>query len=344
LPNQNDLPDFVKTAGSIDQNSSDNLFALVMVEDNKVLKKFATADKGNTWLSSLYFSLNKDKLPAEAQKVAAANLLMACEHFGIDPTEDIVTLSGDYAPTTNLVDVTSKPLPLTKKASEAIDYALTKENGEGVYPINSAASVKAADKYFSRHEGQFEPRRRREFAVKVAAAADKAGMSLGDEILKYAGEGYSRGLQGHLDVRRHHIVEMDLSGNKRVEFDKLAAARRQMDPSEFAENLYRFDRSVGLDRLYDRDIADPWYATFNMSKVAKGSLPAPKSFDVMGERVTEDDLNTLAEDYKVLVDFFGESAARSFASDPAKIFASMPLPQKKLVARWASDTRSKGMS
>jgi hypothetical protein len=342
LPDPLSIPEFVKTASSITQETSDNLFALVMVEDQRVMKKFATADKGNTWLSALYFSLNKDSLPKEAQKVAAANLLMACEHYGIDPTSDIVALSGDHLPTTNLVDVSGKTLDTIKKASPTTtpEYAVTLGNGEGVYPINDAASVKAADQYFSRHEGQFEPRVRREFAVKVAAAADKAGLSLGDEILKYAGEGYSRGLQGHLDVRRHHIVEMDLSGDKRAEFDKLASARQSMDPTEFADTLYKFDQSVGLDRLYDRDIADPWYATFNMLKIAKGSLPAPKSFDVAGHRVTEDDLRSLADDYKAMVDFFGEAAARSFQADPVKIFSSMPLPQKKLVARWATDTRA----
>jgi hypothetical protein len=341
LPDPTSIPEFVKTASSVTQETSDNLFALVMVEDNRVMKKFATADKGNTWLSALYFSMNKDHLPPEAQKVAAANLLMACEHYGIEPTSDIISLSGDHLPTTNLVDVSGERLSAVKKASTApAEYAVTLDDGTGIYPINDAASVRAADQYFSRNEGQFEPRRRREYAVKVAAAADKAGLSLGDEILKYAGEGYSRGLQGHLDVRRHHIVEMDLSGDKRAEFDKLASARQSMGPTEFADTLHKFDQSVGLDRLYDRDIADPWYATFNMLKIAKGSLPAPKSFDVAGHRVTEDDLRSLADDYKAMVDFFGEAAARSFQADPVKIFSSMPLPQKKLVARWATDTRA----
>lgn len=344
VPDPTNLPEFIKTAGAVDQESSANMFALVMVENDRVMKKFATADAGNTWLSSLYFSMTRDSLPEEAQKVAAANLLVACEHYNIDPTADILRLSGDQMPTTNVVDVTGDRPPITKRASTgASDYALTMENGEGLYPINDAASVRAADQYFSQHHGQFQHRQRREYAVKVASAANKAGLSLGDEILRYAGTDYSKGLQGHIDVRRHYLVEQDAPGDIRRELEKLSSDRSSMAAADFADRLHEFDRKSGLDCMYDRHIADPWYATFNMMKTAKGSLPATKSFDIAGERVTEDDLNSLAGDYKALVDFFGESAAKSFASDPVKIFSSMPLPQKKLVARWASDTRAGGI-
>ena len=340
IPDPDDIPEFVKTAGSVDQASSGNLFALIMVDDDRVMKKFATADAGNTWLSALYFSLTKDSLPAEAQKVAAANILMACEHYNIEPTADVLRASGDHLPTTNVVDVTGERSPIIKAASqpEESDYALTLENGEGVYPINNASSIRVADQYFTQNHGQFQHRQRREFAVKVASAADKAGLSLGEEILRYAGSDYSKGLQGHIDVRRHYLVEQDVAGDIRKELEKLSSQRSSLEASDFADKLYDFDKRAGLDRLYDRHIADPWYATFNMTKTAKGSLPATKSFDVAGHRVTEDDLRSLAGDHKALVDFFGEAAAKSFVSDPVKIFSSMPLPQKKLVARWATDT------
>jgi len=341
-----DLPEFVKTASSASQDDPSNMFALVMVEDGEPLKKFATADAGNTWLSSLYFSVTKDRLPREAQKVAAANLLMACEHYEIEPTRDIVELSGDHLPTTNVVDVSGASLPTVKVANDIADdeYALHLEDGTGVYPINSAAAVKAADQYFSQNHAAFQPRQRREYAVKVAAAAGKAGLSISDEILKYAGDGYSSGLTGHLDVRYHHLVAEDASGEIKEELSKLAHSRSSLSPDDFASRLHQFDRDSGLDRLWDSEIADPWYATFNMLKTAKGVYPGSTYHeDVAGHRVTEEDLNALAEDYKALVDFFGEAAAKSFASDPVKIFKSMPLPQKRMVARWATDANSTGM-
>ena len=63
----------------------DDAFALVMVDQGQKIRKFACVDKGNTALSTLYFLENKDKLPEEAQKVAAANLVEYCQAFEIEP-------------------------------------------------------------------------------------------------------------------------------------------------------------------------------------------------------------------------------------------------------------------
>lgn len=63
----------------------DDAFALVMVDQGTKIRKFACVDKGNTALSAIYFLENKDKLPEEAQKVAAANLVEYCQAFQIEP-------------------------------------------------------------------------------------------------------------------------------------------------------------------------------------------------------------------------------------------------------------------
>ena len=84
IPDADTLPEFVKTASMMGPEDSPQLYALVMLDDGKILKKYATADRGNTWLSTLYFFHTKDNLPLEAQKVAAANLVEACEAFDID--------------------------------------------------------------------------------------------------------------------------------------------------------------------------------------------------------------------------------------------------------------------
>ncbi|NIP33400.1 MAG: hypothetical protein GWO27_00670, partial [Thermoplasmata archaeon] len=104
VPDLDDVPDFVKTASAVDQESNSRLFALVMVDDGQVMKKFATADPGNTWLSTLYFAFTKDNLPEEAQKIAAANLIEACDYFDIEAPEMLWDVAGE--PTdTNIVDV-----------------------------------------------------------------------------------------------------------------------------------------------------------------------------------------------------------------------------------------------
>jgi hypothetical protein len=83
------LPDYIRQADYQSEEKlaalPDDAFALVMVDQGQKIRKFACVDKGNTALSALYFLENKDKLPEEAQKVAAANLVEYCQAFQIEP-------------------------------------------------------------------------------------------------------------------------------------------------------------------------------------------------------------------------------------------------------------------
>jgi len=65
----------------------DDAYALVLVNGDQVMKKFATIDSGNTALSVMYFLKTAHKLPEEAQKVAAQNLVAACGWYGLDAPE-----------------------------------------------------------------------------------------------------------------------------------------------------------------------------------------------------------------------------------------------------------------
>ena len=93
FPSTEDLPDLVKTAHAITPEERgllpDDAFALVLVDGDVEMKKFATLDEGNTALSVEYFLRTGYRLPAEAQKVAAHNLCVACGWYGIEPPEDL---------------------------------------------------------------------------------------------------------------------------------------------------------------------------------------------------------------------------------------------------------------
>lgn len=89
IPNRGDIPDFIKTAERLSSGERrklpDDVFALVAFDGGSKLRKFACVDKGNTALSVIYFLENKDRLPVEAQKTAAANLLTACDWYSLAP-------------------------------------------------------------------------------------------------------------------------------------------------------------------------------------------------------------------------------------------------------------------
>jgi hypothetical protein len=92
-PSSADIPDNVKTAslvlGATRDQLPDDVFALVLVNNGEKLRKYACVDPGNTELSVEYFLKHGHKLPTEAQKVAAANLVTACSWYEMSPPEEL---------------------------------------------------------------------------------------------------------------------------------------------------------------------------------------------------------------------------------------------------------------
>lgn len=93
-----DLPDFIKQASALTDQQRDRLpddvFALVMLDQGEPIRKYACVDKGNTALSVIYFIENHHKLPEEAQKTAAVNLLTACGWYDMQPPHQLQKLAG----------------------------------------------------------------------------------------------------------------------------------------------------------------------------------------------------------------------------------------------------------
>lgn len=97
FPNASGLPDAVKEAHFLSEAERDVLrdeaYALVLVNEGKVLRKFACVDAGNTALSALYFMKTHESLPPEAVKVAAVNLADACEEFDLPGADTLMKIA-----------------------------------------------------------------------------------------------------------------------------------------------------------------------------------------------------------------------------------------------------------
>jgi hypothetical protein len=96
-PALSDIPETVKTAHVLttEERSTlpDDVFALVLLNEGEKFRKYACIDQGNTTLSIEFFLKTASKLPSEAQKVAAENLLTACSWYGIQPPEQLQKLA-----------------------------------------------------------------------------------------------------------------------------------------------------------------------------------------------------------------------------------------------------------
>jgi hypothetical protein len=96
-PNEGQLPDFIKQASPVTpdmlERLPDDVFALILSQGDTTLRKYACIDAGHTALNIGYFLATHTKLPVEATKVAAANLITACGWYDIEPPEELKKLS-----------------------------------------------------------------------------------------------------------------------------------------------------------------------------------------------------------------------------------------------------------
>ena len=91
FPETIDLAELEKNAHALTPEEHnalpDDAFALVLMNGGCEMRKFATIDAGNTALSVMYFMKTAHRLPEEAQKVAANNLVASCEMYGLEAPE-----------------------------------------------------------------------------------------------------------------------------------------------------------------------------------------------------------------------------------------------------------------
>jgi len=339
-PSLEEIPSIVKEASSsISQDSPANMFALVLLNNGKELKKYATADPGHTFLSALYFHNTHQDLPPEAQKTAAANLLAACQAFGLETTQLLEKLATGSNAESNCVYVDDLTVsPVVRKRPEAADYALERADGSKYYPLDSAAAVKTADLYFSQNHGSFSPRERREYAVKVASVANRVGLPLSTDLRRHASMEYNPSIQGYLDIRNHHLVGAGAEDSAYADLTKLAKMIPEKSPTEFVDTLVAFDTKYGLDTMWDQSVPDPWYSTFGIPSEKTASERDP-DLTVGSDSVTEQELGALAtRGMDTLQMHFGGDFARQFAKNPVAQFKAMPRPEKQILMRLASDT------
>lgn len=97
------LPEVTKEAHALTAEERgvlpDEAYALILVDGDVELKKFATIDRGNTALSIAYFLKTAHKLPVEAQSAAAENLWAACDHHGLEVPAELQKVALDLRKT-----------------------------------------------------------------------------------------------------------------------------------------------------------------------------------------------------------------------------------------------------
>lgn len=306
----------------------DTDFALsVITKKASKLNKFPINDFDNTWLSNEYFERTSLNLPEEAIKIAATMIKSACEKHKIDANPMVVKYASDAKDNlyfeqdvlrhTQIVEADFSKYAKVKDISDNETYA--------VYTMPTEDTVKIACDYLKAHEKKIPL----EYRHKYAAAIQKRAMALGftvtdPEIRKYASDGYSADIDGHLSLRKELL---SVKAPELVDaITKLASMKNSLTSTEFAQVLHQMDKRAGLDRYYNGYLTDPYQATFNRFvnpnyvKVAKG------------KSMTDDDLTKLVTaKYDKVKTYFGKHVADSLKKDGIQAFEALPTDAKEVI-------------
>jgi hypothetical protein len=256
------------------------------------------------------------------------------EHHAVAPDDTInkavggetpkrMAQSGPLKPHVNVEGKDAPGLLTLKKASR---YALPALE---LYPLDDYAQVKTASTYFEEYGQRMSPQHRREYCANMVKRAQELGIPVSDTAAAYGADGYAEPgvLKIALEGRRLVITE-DLVTEV---LDKIASLQPSLPPAQYATLLSEFDKAAGIDHLYDRNIMDPYISTY-------GEKRASDSIVVGNDFVSVKQLKHLgAIGFETVKHRFGENFAEEFAKDPTGIFNSLPLDQKRVMMRMASD-------
>ena len=229
----------------------------------------------------------------------------------------------------NVVDITGGSTSKGKKKA-ASNYMYGQQ-----FPIDSWDQVKKAESYLRENDRMLDPHVRRECAVKLASRAFEMGYPLDQELRDGGAPDFAE--PGHL-MAAIEMRKLACDGDEMFLYE-LFEKRAHMGPETYSECLRRFDIENGLDDAWNNQVPDPWRSTFGMDKTAS------VVWEDGADRVDEGQLENLAVNGKpLLMKTFTDALVTGFCSDPVGIFKSLPLGEKRTLARLAADVSADGTS
>lgn len=364
-------PDFIKTASIMDAGQHealpDHAFAVVLVDDQRQMRKYACTDKAHTAVNVLYFLDNADQLPPTARVKTASNLSKACQYFGMQPPVSLLKIAAqrkrliksDGAEiTVKEADVSGTSIApnsaphsrarLEKKGSfmenpyvrmDEPDFTMAKQAAEdtmcalpdGRLPLYSLTQVKEASDFFNETAATMHPRTRHQLCSKLSKRASEVGVPVSDVVRKYGSLEYAP--DGEFEATVGTRMQLwRQAGNEEGPglLESLLEKKASVHPEVFAETLAAIDANTGIDHYWDHGVPDPWFTTFGVEKRA-----AAWSWSKDGVRLNENQLRKLASNQQLLQEKFGDALAQGMAENPVVVFESLPMDTQKVIAGMA---------
>ena len=300
------IPDFVKTASDVTSaNKFSEDFALVVDTDRGRLHKFPLVDKGNTFLSALYFEKTAHALPVEVRKNVAESLSAALTEYGFSVPSYVKEAAA-------LEKVASAP-----RLNLEIEYAEKQASRTEQEIVNQFAQV--------------HPMARPE----AARMLKEAGVPLPAAVACYARSELGSDFEAAI-ISRSRFVQPAVAEAMR----DLVKVASQVSVEELANELYEIDQEFGLTRLYDTKVADPYRSILGTELAgAREKYARATSITIDNTTFTEEGIRELAaKNTEKIDDAFGGGLSTQLVVDPVAVLGSLPVPHQQALARILNDS------
>lgn len=228
------------------------------------------------------------------------------------------------------VEVTGQSAPVrVVQEAEAEHHCMVKE-GQARYPIDTMSQVEQAAAYFLQNMDGFEPCERHQYCVKLAARAHDMGLGLDSTIEKYGSTTFAPDLPVAIYSRMRYTRE---GTSERGLLEEMRQKYAGYKAEPFAVALEHFDKRFGLDSMWGKEIPDPYFSTFGVTKTAEWS------YTDRNDTINETRLRRCISDPKCKSDIkehFGEEVCAELAKSPVQIFDSLPADSKRIIMRLGS--------
>ena len=229
------------------------------------------------------------------------------------------------------VDVSAAAPQKSAKYKTAANYAC-----EDKYPLDSYAEVKTAISYLNEYKNVMPPRERHEFASSLVKRAGQLGIGLPDGVETLGASTYAPAgcIKQAFDAR---VLYME-DGPARDMLESLWEKRAEIEPDVFCETLGHIDKIAMLDCKYGQFIPDPWATTYGVEKLAEDDMWISGNDQATKSQIEDFGLTGVS----TVEASYGAEFANEFRKDPWGIFQSLPLLQKRRLARMATDNSPTG--
>lgn len=204
------------------------------------------------------------------------------------------------------------------------------------YPLDTYQEVKLAGQFFDENLNFMAPATRREYASALVKAAAPLGIPVSERARQYGSCTYAPAgeIKQAFDVRRMYVGD----GPAGELLAGLWSSRPKVQPDVFCETLGQIDKIAMIDWMYDRFIPDPYASTYGIEKKAEDDMWLAGNDTATKSQIEDFGLTGISS----IEASYGAEFANEFRKDPWGIFQSLPLLQKRRLARMATDNSPTG--